>query len=426
MGLWGMSMKSHGRISGRGRRPEAKERVALARVFTGSAFRYWLTVFPRVCRELARWRRRAAAIPDPVLRKLALDTFAKRGNVEGAAAFAVLAPRARRTVAVRAIVALQSIYNYADLLSEQPAADPVANARKLHKPLLAALDLDRGERALDWYEHHSQRDDGGYLAEMIATCRAALAVLPSYSAVASSARTAAERIVAFQSLSAGERSRPGVRTGGVGVERETPAAADGGARNSNGALERWARQETPADCGLSWWETAAAGGSSLGLHALVALAAEAALAPDEATEVEDAYFPWIGGLHSLLDSVVDEVEDADTGQLSLLGCYASRADAHARMGWVAMRAMRAARALPRGRRHTIVTAGMVGFYASAARGEPVLEGVIEALGPLARPTLLVFGIRRRFLRAAPPARVRSRVPTCRGLREEEGVDARAA
>ncbi|HEY2141901.1 MAG TPA: DUF2600 family protein [Solirubrobacteraceae bacterium] len=398
----------------------------LAGTFARAAFTYWLTVFPRVCRELARRRRRAAAIPDPVLRELALDAFAKRGNIEGAAAFAVLAPRAHRTVAVRAIVALQSIYNYADLLSEQGAADPVANARRLHEPLLAALDLDRDTSDPNWYEHHPRRDDGGYLAEMIATCRTALAVLPSYSTVATPARAAAERIVAFQSLSAGERSQPRVLTAGAGVDGDAPADIHGGAQNSNGALERWARRETPADCGLSWWETAAAGGSSLGLHALVALAAEAALEPGEAAAVEDAYFPWIGGLHSLLDSVVDEVEDADTGQLSLLGCYASRADARTRMGSVAARAIRAARALPHGRRHTVVLAGMVGFYASAARGEPVLEDVIEVLGPLARPTLLVFDVRRRLARAAPPARVRSRVLPCRGWREEEGADARAA
>ena len=90
--------------------------------FMGAARRYWLSVFPAVSRERRHWQVRANEIPDPVLRRLALDAqHCKRGNVEGAAAFAAFVEPASRPVVVRALVAFQTAYDYADVLSEQPS-----------------------------------------------------------------------------------------------------------------------------------------------------------------------------------------------------------------------------------------------------------------------------------------------------------------
>jgi tetraprenyl-beta-curcumene synthase len=375
-----------------------RERLALASVFTGAALRYWLTVFPRVSRELRRLRRRARAIPDPALRRLALEALGKRGNIEGAAAFAAFAPWRRRRATVRALVAFQSAYNYADALAEQPSADPVRNAYRLHDALRVALDPAAVQ--LDFRERRHQHGDGGYLAETLDTCRRALRALPSYPALAPAAERAAARIVAFQSLSLASR------------------------RGERCALERWARAATPAaaaatpaasapESGLLWWETAAAAGSSLAVHALIAAAAERAFDPRELAALEGAYFPWIGALHSLLDSLVDRREDADTGQFSLIGCYRSREDAAVRMAAIAAQAAHAARRLPRGRRHLVLFAGMAGSYLYAARdAQParasapdacgIVAGVLPAMGGLARPTLLVFAARDmagRLLRA---------------------------
>ena len=239
--------------------PAVEGRVALAASFAGAARRYWLGVFPRVCVERRRRRARALEIPDQLLRATALDAQRKWGNVEGAAAFAAFVPLRHRAAAARAMTCYQAAYNYLDMLGEQPSADPAANGRRLHSALLVALDPDPGGTPhLDYYEHHPQRDDGGYLTEMLDTCRAALATLPSYSVLAPAARRAAERIVAFQSCNTGEL------------------------QGDLQALERWARAETPPESDLRWWETAAAAGSSLCVYALIALAAE----PDLAVSLE--------------------------------------------------------------------------------------------------------------------------------------------
>jgi tetraprenyl-beta-curcumene synthase len=349
--------------------PGLAERFALAGVFVRAALCYWLVVFPRTRVELRRWRRRAARIDDPVLRGAALDALAKRANIEGAAAFAAVMPGRRRGRVVQALVAFQVAYDYVDLLAEQLCAEPARNARHLHAALLVAL--EPGAPHHDYYACHGQREDGGYLAAIVDACRSALSALPSAGAVAASARRSATRIVAFQSLSLGERHE----------------------------LERWARGQSVPGGSLTWWEAAAAAGSSLAVYALVAAAAAPSLRDVDAAAIEAAYFPWVGALHSLLDSVVDEADDAATGHFSLVGCYRSAPEAAIRMRWLALRAQQAARALPGGRRHAVLVVAMACSYlseqdASAPAVLALADGVRGTLGDLGGPALLVFRARR--------------------------------
>jgi tetraprenyl-beta-curcumene synthase len=350
-----------------------RERIALSAAFADAALRYWLTVFPRATHGIGHWQNRAEQIPDPVLRRLGVDSLRERSNIEGAAAFAAFAPRAHRAAVVRALMAFQAAYNYADLLSEQPHEQAITNGRRLHESLLQALDPKAP--LLDYYAHHPQHDDGGYLLELLDTCRAALSTLPSFPAVAQSAKIAAERIVTFQSLNVGE------------------------VHGDHVALARWAGEKTPTGSDLYWWETAAAAGSSLGVHVLIAAAADSELQEANVAAINDAYFPWIGALHSLLDNIVDRQEDVRTDQPSLVGYYASSAQAAARLEILAVQAVSRARALPRGRRHLIILAAMAGNYLSNPEADApdvraVAQSVLDAIGDLAVPTLLIFKLRR--------------------------------
>ena len=115
--------------------------------------------------------------------------------------------------------------------------------------------------------------------------------------------------------------------------------------------------------------------------------------------VEAAYFPCIGALHSLLDSLVDEDEDAATGQLRLLDCYPSRRQATAALRQLTARALAAARELPSGADHALLVTAMACSYlaapeASSSAVDDAARQVRASLGPLARPMLLVFKLRR--------------------------------
>lgn len=350
--------------------------MALAAGFSRAARSYWVGVFPRVCREVGQWRERAVAIPDPTLRRVALTNLrVERSNLDGAAAFAAFVPCRRRTPVIRAQVALQVAYDYVDTLAEEPCADPIRNGRRLHGVLGDAL--DPGGPQSDYYAHHPQRDDAGYLRDIVETCRAVLRELPSYGLVAASARRAAERMAFYQSLNLSEH------------------------QGDHAALARWARAQTPSGSDLHWWETAAGAGSSVGVFVLIAAAARRAVGPDEAVSMEEAYFPWIGSLHLLLDGLIDRREDVATGQRCLLDYYASREEAAARMGIIATEALRRIGALPPEQRqqHALLLAGMAGHYLSAreaALPEALLasRSVLAAIGWLAAPAMLVMGVRR--------------------------------
>jgi tetraprenyl-beta-curcumene synthase len=333
-------------------------------------------------------------MPDPTLRAHALAALGKRGNMEGAAAFATFAPRSRRKDAIRAAVAFQSAYNYLDVLAEQRSDDSRGNSARLHEALVVALDPTRPHP--DYYEHHSHRGDGGYLEAMVDTCRGRLSALPSHEAVAPVALRAAERVRLFQSFNRG-------------IDQGT-----------HEQLERWGREQTPLESGLRWWETAASGGSSLGVHLMIATAAERVVEQGHIEALENAYFPWIGALHSMLDHLVDTDEDARTGQRSLMTGYSCVEEAAERMRLLAERSLQVARELGPGRRHELIVAAMASFYLSergahAPRALPVSEAVLGEIGWLAKPALAVFKVRGLKSRVYYPARQRAHDDTAENI-----------
>ncbi|HXQ00897.1 MAG TPA: DUF2600 family protein [Solirubrobacteraceae bacterium] len=339
--------------------------------FVATAARYWLGVFPFACGEIHRWERRAGMIPDPLLRRLALQALrAERGNLEGAVAYAAFVPRLYRTVVACAAMAFQAAYDYADAISEEPGGAGPGRVRHLHQALLVAL--RPGVAHLDY---HSGRDDGGYLNCLVERCRASLRILPSFPKVAHQLQRAAARIVTYQELNHGQ------------------------AEVSYRAFAAWAAVETPPGSDLSWWETGAAAGSSLLVFALMALAAQPIVRAERIAALESAYFPWVCSLHTLLDSLVDEYEDRATDQHSLTARYRSREEAAGRLHTLATRAVRHTKALHQSDCHTMIVVAMVSFYLSAPQArEPharlASEQVLQALGEHVAPAMLVLRARR--------------------------------
>jgi tetraprenyl-beta-curcumene synthase len=372
-----------------GPRVSLGDSAASAALFARAARTYWTGVFPQVGRELAHWRKLAEEIHDPARRMQALEALEKRGNMEGAAAFATFVGREQRPAVVRAAVAFQTAYNQLDTISERAGTIGLQEARILHEPLLAALAgtgqgarSGRGRSTESGHDHarpihHPKEDAGEYIQALVDTCREALSELPSYAVVAHAARRAAERVVSFQAFNRQEREE----------------------------IEHWGHAQTPPGENLRWWETAASGGSSLGVHVMIAAAAEPGIGKAEVDALERAYFPWIGALHSMLDHLVDIEEDARAGQPNLIELYGSTAEAAERMGMLAERALECARALEPRHRHELIVAAMASFYLAAPEARVGEAGVItrtvlDVFGGLARPALAVFRARRRIKRMA--------------------------
>ena len=286
--------------------------------------------------ELAGWTARAEAIPDPELRRQALASLStKRFHCEGGSVFAAIAAPAAAGDVLRAIVALQTISDYLDNLSDRSLAGGEVDLRCLHRAFTDAAAPASPAKAGAYYAHHPHRDDGGYLDALVSACREALARLPGQAVVAGPSAWLAARYADLQCL---KHLDPDVR----------------GPR-----LEAWAAV-LPAP-GLRWYEAAAGCGSTLGLFALMA-AASRGCGAQEAQSLADAYFPSVGALHILLDYLIDLDEDRLGGDFNFVACYPSLAEARTRLRAVQGGARAAVARLADGGFGRLVVAGLPAIY----------------------------------------------------------------
>lgn len=322
-----------------------RSRSSAMLAFACAARIYWLSIYPRLHRELRHWRTHAKAIPDHTLRAAALASQqAKIGNIEGAAAFATLVAPAHQAAATRAVTTYQMAFDYLDSVSEMANPDPIANGLQLNQALLVAVEPDAEH--IDYYAH-APASDNGYLHQLVDACRTAMRSLPSFPAVEEAARHASARIVKYQGLNHGDLT------------------------GSHQKFDQWAKDEATRlhahhhGEALRSWEVGAAAGSSLIIFALTAAAADPTTDWQDATAIEHAYFPWLGAANSLLDSLIDQEEDGTLGQNHLLDYYASPAEAAARLELILAEAIRHAQKLAADDGHTMIAAAMFNFYLSS-------------------------------------------------------------
>jgi len=122
------------------------------------------------------------------------------------------------------------------------------------------------------------------------------------------------------------------------------------------AIHHQARGDGPD---LYWWEVTA--------FALIAAATDSAIRPRQVSAIDRAYFPWIGAVNSLLDSLIDHAEDAGPGKHGLLDYYDSAEQLAARRELIADEAHRRARAVDYSGGHTLILAARMSFYLTQAK-----------------------------------------------------------
>lgn len=309
-----------------------------ARALAAVIVRFLTTIQPHASRELARWRRRALAIPDPQLRAHVLHPFEVDKSALGAALFAVLAPWRQQLALVRLLVAYVLLWSYVDVRTERdPQADPW-----LYDGLLDGL---RGPKSVAPFA------DDAYLAALLAACRLGCVALPSWEAVA---RTALR-------LADDGRTVQAINHGPIGT---APAR-----------LRAWT-----ASRGGAWPEACAAASSPLAIHALMALAAHPQVDSDAATSTAAAYGP-VSALGVLCDHLIDATEDRAAGSHS----YLSYLDAPDLID-LADHAGRGVRQLHDGERHTVILASMTAMFLSRPNASDIAvtdtgRGILEAIGP---------------------------------------------
>lgn len=316
---------------------------------------YVLRVFPMVEEELGRWRALAASIPDRVLCRQALDSIEhKRFHCQGGSIYA-LYHGAKCKELTQFIVALQTISDYLDNLCDRVPEAGEQGFRLLHCAMTAAVDTHAA--LSDWYGEYPYHNDGGYLDALVKTCRDALLSLPGYTGIRDELSVLAGLYSDLQ----------------VYKHIDIRARVD--------MLTRWfSRHNSLVPPDIKWWEFAAATGSTLGIFSLAALAAGGPVSHLDMDSLLSAYFPWLCGLHILLDYFIDLDEDREHGDLNFVAHYPSLGDAEEGIYRFLTQSLQKVNKLPRPVFHRTVIKGLLALYLSDPKsGQPRQKKIAQRL-----------------------------------------------
>lgn len=299
-------------------------------------------VFPLVKQELNRWQRMAAQLPDSRLSQQATESIrSKAFHCQGGSIFA-LYPGVNQVEAVRFIVAYQTMSDYLDNLVDSLEVRDELAFSQLHLAMQEALNPEMAPS--DYYLYYPYREDGGYLEQLVKTCQESLRKLPSYKIVQEEAIKLAKLysyLQTYKHLAVEERELK---------------------------MLNWINPYLTDYPEITSWEFAAATGSTLGIFCLYAVAFNPQLTARQVQKISQAYFPWIGGLHILLDYFIDLREDRETSQLNFVAYYDHTGMMFQRLHQFVENSLKQAEQLDHPTFHRAVVQGLLAMYLSDEKG----------------------------------------------------------
>lgn len=302
---------------------------------------YVSKIFPLVSRELRYWNSRAEQIPDRELRIQALASInSKKFHAQGGAVYGIY-PGINPQDSTRFIVALQTISDYLDNLCDRAGVMDEQAFFQLHLAMLDAIDPTRP--ISDYYSKYPYKNDSGYLCELVVTCRQEIEKQPSYPLILPKLANYIQRYSELQSYKH------------LSMQiRET-------------RLRDWALQNMDPASAIYWWEYAAATGSTLGMFLLYAVSSDPNLNPETVAVIDRAYFPWVTGLHILLDYFIDAQEDRETGDYNFTFNYQNILECRLRLAHFLKKSLQACRSLPEPNFHRTIIYGLLAMYLSDSK-----------------------------------------------------------
>nr|WP_052339709.1 tetraprenyl-beta-curcumene synthase family protein [Gorillibacterium massiliense] len=333
--------------------------------------RVYRHTLPGVRTALNEWRNLAERIPDAELRSQAIASIdTKKFHCQGGSVYACANP-AQKDVLLALIVAFQTISDYLDNLCDRSTSLDPEDFRRLHQAMLDAV-TPSAELA-DYYAFRDEKEDGGYLTALVETCRSCISRLPSYPLVE-------EKIHYLVSLYCDLQVYKHIRKD---LREE--------------ALMTWWDHHKTNYPEIYWNEFAAATGSTLGMFMLFLAASDPALKPEEGETILDAYFPYVTGLHILLDYLIDQEEDRIGGDLNFCFYYQNRTETVERIAAIVMEARKAVTRLPAPQFHRMIIEGLLALYLSdpKVREQPEVRRISAKLmhkSPLTRLFFLANSI----------------------------------
>lgn len=305
-------------------------------------------VFPVVEQELKGWQRRAERIPNPELRKQALDSINnKRFHCLGGAVFSLLSKDMWKE-AIRFIVAYQTISDYLDNLCDRSTSLDPKDFECLHGAMKDALSLKSTYQ--NYYAFREDQDDGNYLADLVKVCQDTLKKIDNYDMIY------------------GQLSKLESMYSNLQVHKHVKAS------ERIPRLTAWFEENKEHSPDLTWYEFAAATGSTLGIFCIVSYALSRKLTSKTADAIYEAYFPYVQGLHILLDYYIDQQEDIDGGDLNFCSFYPNEEIMKERFVYFMKQADQHVQSLPDAAFHKMIHHGLVGLYLGDSKLKSIQGG----------------------------------------------------
>lgn len=325
----------------------------------GLVTRFVYQVFPVVKRELNYWYAYAQGYAEKELRLQATASIKhKRFHCLGGSIYS-LYPGADRQTLVRVITALQTISDYLDNLCDRAGiADEQAFA-ELHLAMQDAMDPN--SRLRNYYRFYPYTQDGDYLISLVLTCRQEVVKLPAYSLV----KPYILKLVSWYSeLQTYKHLAPVIR---------------------EEKMKNWLSRHLSFYPELLPYEFAAATGSTLGIFMLLAAASNPRLTPKEAEQIFTVYFPWVCGLHILLDYFIDREEDIAGGDLNFTFYYRDAAEMQSRLQLFVNQALKSSQNLSHPSFMQTVIYGLLAMYLSDPKAlvpgnKPITAALLKHAG----------------------------------------------
>jgi len=298
----------------------------------------YLKILPLVHQELNYWKTRAEAIPDPELRKQALASIEhKTFHCEGGSIMSLMALE-KYPLAIKFIIAYQTISDYLDNLCDRSTSLNPDDFASLHESMMDALTIDA--TPLDYYRFRNENEDGNYLADLAATCRGVLSEIGNYEKIKDYLLKLCQYYCDLQVHKH------------VKVEERVPR------------LQGWFDENKERIPEMEWYEFSACSGSTLGIFCLVSYAMRDDFDCKYAENIHNGYFPYIQGLHILLDYFIDQEEDRAGGDLNFCFYYENEEILFSRLKHFVKEADKHTEKLPHKRFHQLINRGLLGIYLS--------------------------------------------------------------
>lgn len=298
----------------------------------------YFKILPAVHEELNYWKKRANAIPNEELRKQAIASIEhKTFHCEGGGILAILAENDYKK-SIRFIVAYQTISDYLDNLCDRSTSLDPDDFAALHESMKDAVSINKVGR--NYYRNRIEQDDGGYLQELVETCQEVLEQTTHYNLIQEDLVNLCHYYCDLQIHKH------------VIVDERVPR------------LNAWFNDYAESLPPMTWYEFSACSGSTLGIFCLISYAMKKEFKQEEAQRLYKGYFPYIQGLHILLDYFIDQDEDRNGGDLNFCFYYENDEELFRRLSHFLQEADRNTENIPHQKFHQLINRGLIGIYLS--------------------------------------------------------------